>query len=77
LESVDCPTAWLPLDEHDNELGYFLGYFIAAMQTSFPGGVPETQALINFTPLHPDATIAHSLGTRPKNATNLDGLIAA
>jgi LuxR family maltose regulon positive regulatory protein len=30
LESVDCPTAWLSLDEHDNELGVFLRHILAA-----------------------------------------------
>ena len=68
LESVDCPIAWLRLDEHDNDLGHFLGYFIAAIQTIFPGTVPETQALLNVTLLPPIATTAHSRGTRPKNA---------
>jgi len=61
LESVDCPTAWVSLDEHDNELGGFLSYFLAAIQTIFPNAVPETQALLLVTPLPPIAAIAHTL----------------
>jgi LuxR family maltose regulon positive regulatory protein len=61
LESVDCPTAWLSLDERDNEFGVFLGYFLAAIQTVFPDGVPETQALLKVTPLPPVMVIANML----------------
>ena len=61
LESVDCPTAWLSLDTHDNELGGFLRYFLAAIQTIFPNAVPETQALLMATPLPPISAIANNL----------------
>jgi LuxR family maltose regulon positive regulatory protein len=49
LESLDCPTAWLSLDENDNDLEVFLTYFLASVQTSFPEAVDETSALIGGT----------------------------
>ena len=61
LETVDCPTAWLSLDEHDNELGVFLRYFLAAIQTIFPNTPPETQAFLMATPLPPITAIANNL----------------
>jgi len=61
LESVDCPTAWISLDEHDNELRGFLRYFLSAIQTIFPNAVPETQALLMVTPLPPISAIANIL----------------
>ena len=33
LETADCPTAWVSLDERDNALGSFLSYFLAAIET--------------------------------------------
>lgn len=61
LESVDCPSAWLSLDEHDNELEGFLSYFLAAIQTIFPDAMPETDALLMSTPLPPISAIANIL----------------
>ena len=29
LELLECPSAWLSLDEHDKDLGLFLTYFLA------------------------------------------------
>jgi len=46
LSSVDCPTAWVSLDEGDNKLGNFLSYFLAAIQTIFLNSMPETQNLL-------------------------------
>lgn len=61
LESVHCPTAWLSLDEHDNEFGIFLRYFLAAIKTIFPYSIPETQAISMATTLPPNTTIANNL----------------
>ena len=33
--SLDRPSAWLTLDQYDNDLGMFLGYFIGGIQTVF------------------------------------------
>jgi LuxR family maltose regulon positive regulatory protein len=32
VASSQCPSTWLTLDEHDNELALFLTYFVAALQ---------------------------------------------
>jgi LuxR family transcriptional regulator, maltose regulon positive regulatory protein len=40
------PAAWLSLDENDSDLGTFLRYFIAALQTIYKEACPETQALL-------------------------------
>jgi len=50
LDDVDCPTAWLSLDEGDNEITIFLRYFVAAIQTIFPDKLIETEA--SLTSLH-------------------------
>ena len=61
LSSIDCPTAWVSLDEHDNRLGSFLSYFLAAIQTIFPNSIPETQAFLTVTPQPTITAIAHTL----------------
>ena len=50
LEVVDRPAAWVSLDAHDNELGSFLAYFLAAIQTVYPDAVPDTQTFLTVTP---------------------------
>ena len=61
LEHVDCPTAWLSLEEQDNNLTTFLRYFLAAIQTVFPNKLLETNSLLNSAPLPPVAAIAGTL----------------
>ena len=61
LESLDFPTAWLSLDEHDNDLEYFLTYFLACIQTSFPDAVDGTVALIGGAELPPLRVLSDSL----------------
>ena len=61
LESVDCPTAWLSLDEQDNDFEVFLRYFLAAIQTIFPNNLLETDALLASLPLPPVDAIANTL----------------
>jgi LuxR family maltose regulon positive regulatory protein len=53
LETLDCPSAWITLDQYDNDLGVFLGYFIAAIQNIYPQKLTETQALLNAPELPP------------------------
>ena len=36
IQSIDRPTAWLSLDEHDNELRVFVQSLTAALQSAFP-----------------------------------------
>ncbi len=61
LETVDWPTAWVSLDEHDNELWGFLRYFLAAIRIAFPNAVPESKAMLEATILPSILTIAHKL----------------
>jgi LuxR family maltose regulon positive regulatory protein len=61
LEANDWPSAWLSLDEDDNDLALFLSYFLAAIQTMFPDAVLETSALLNAVSLPPLAVLARSL----------------
>jgi len=61
LEVVDRPAGWVSLDEHDSELGSFLAYFLAAIQTVCPEAAPETQTFLTVTPKPPVPAIAHSL----------------
>ena len=61
LDSVDCPTAWLSLDEQDNDFVGFLRYFLAAIQTIFPTKLLETAALLTSLPLPSVAAIASTL----------------
>ena len=43
LEACDIPSAWISLDETDNDLRMFLVYFLAAVQRIFPDDLRETQ----------------------------------
>lgn len=53
LESLDDPSAWLSLDENDDDLALFLNYFLACVQSSFPDAVNNTVALIGGAELPP------------------------
>ena len=61
LEAGDCPHAWLSLDEHDNDLGVFLAYFLGAVRTIFPNGLTATQALLSGVSLPSLTVMACSL----------------
>ena len=61
LESLDCPAAWLSLDEQDNDLQVFLTYFLAGIQTIFPDAVDESAALISGADLPPLQLLTNSL----------------
>lgn len=37
IQQLDIPSAWISLDETDNELFRFLSYFVAALQSLEPG----------------------------------------
>ena len=40
LEQSDLPSAWLSLDEQDNDPALFVTYLISAVRTLFPAGLP-------------------------------------
>jgi LuxR family maltose regulon positive regulatory protein len=61
LESCDVPSAWVSLDENDNELRMFLAYFLAAVQSIFPGAARETLAMLNAPELPSLRVLALSL----------------
>lgn len=61
LETCDCPSAWLSLDEDENDLALFLSYFSAAIRTMFPDAVRETSALLAAATLPPLDVLARSL----------------
>ncbi len=46
LASNDYPSAWLSLDESDNDLRIFLTYLIAAVETVFPSLLPKTSSML-------------------------------
>ena len=62
LESCDVPSAWLSLDESDNDLRIFLSYFIAAIQTILPDAGRQMTGLINAPELPPLETVGFTLG---------------
>lgn len=61
LKSCDCPSAWLSLDENDDDLALFLAYLLAAIRTMFPDAVKDTQALLKAATLPPTDVIARTL----------------
>jgi LuxR family maltose regulon positive regulatory protein len=46
LADIPQPIAWLSLDENDNDLDVFLGYFLATLQTIIPAAGQETLSLL-------------------------------
>jgi len=46
LETCDCSSAWISLDANDSDLRSFLVYFLAAIESMFPGALSETRALL-------------------------------
>jgi len=47
LESCSCPSAWLSLDEADNDLHSFVSYLLAAVLSAFPTLELKTQSLLD------------------------------
>jgi len=61
LAQSESPSAWLSLEEKDNDLVTFLSYLIAAIQTIFPHGASATQALLDAATVPPLPVLARSL----------------
>ena len=61
LEACDWPSAWLSLDESDNDLATFLSYIVSAVQTVFPEFGQDIQALLKAVSLPPLAAIVENL----------------
>jgi len=54
-------VAWLSLSERDNDLLLFLSYIVAAVETIYLDGCPETSSLLEATQLPPVTYIASTL----------------
>jgi len=61
LDACDVPSAWVSLDENDNDLRIFLSYFVSAIQRIFPAACTETQSMLGVDPLPPVSVMARSL----------------
>ena len=61
LEACGCPSAWLSLDEDDNDLALFLSYFLVSIRTMYPDALEETVALLQAASLPPLDVLARSL----------------
>ena len=61
LETGVVPSAWLSLDEHDNDLVVFVSYLVAAVRTLFPTACHDTLELLQGMTLPPVAVISRSL----------------
>jgi LuxR family maltose regulon positive regulatory protein len=56
LEASEVPSAWVSLDETDNDLRTFLAYFLSAIRDIFPDAARETRAMLN-SPEMPKLTV--------------------
>jgi LuxR family maltose regulon positive regulatory protein len=61
LDTCKQPSAWLSLDEHDNNLSVFLAYFVGAVQTIFPDALAETQMLLSGVTIPPVTILCGAL----------------
>ena len=58
IKSCDLPSAWLSLDETDNDLHLFLSYFLAAVQSVSPAAGKEIKTILNAPQLPPLSALA-------------------
>ena len=61
LEACECPSAWVSLDEGDDDLVLFLTYLLAGIETMFPDAVAETGTLLKAASRPPLPVLTHSL----------------
>jgi LuxR family maltose regulon positive regulatory protein len=61
LQAGTHSSAWLALDEGDNDLRLFLNYFLAAVHSLFPGAVKNTQDMVNALALPAAPALASTL----------------
>lgn len=67
LAGSSRPSAWLSVDEHDNDLATFLHYLVAAVNTIYPDTCVETLTLLQGATLPPPAVLSAVL------SNDLDG----
>lgn len=61
LETCDIPSAWVSLDDNDNDLQLCLSYVVSAIRAVLPDACRETQALLNATQPPPLLLLTRSL----------------
>lgn len=61
LQKLPQPSAWLSLDEHDNDLTLFVSYLCAAIQRVFPDACEQALDLLNAPQRPPSRFIMTSL----------------
>lgn len=61
LEACDCPSAWVSLDETDNDLRSFTSYLLAALDTVFPTLELKTRSLLEAPVLPPAPVLVRYL----------------
>ena len=61
LETCHLPTAWLSLDEHDNDLAVFVTGVAEALQRALPAVVDNTLTALNGITLPPPEVLARTL----------------
>jgi LuxR family maltose regulon positive regulatory protein len=61
LQAIDCASAWVSLDEGDNDLRTFITYVLAAVRNAFPAANLKTQALLDIPVLPPVPVLARYL----------------
>lgn len=61
LDTCDCPSAWVSLDEGDNDLRSFSSYLLAALHTAFPTLELRTRHFLETSTLPPAQVLARYL----------------
>lgn len=61
LETSEVPSAWLSLEETENEPGVFLEYLVAAVGGLYPDACPEVRAMVRADDLPPPSVVAARL----------------
>ncbi|HSR29822.1 MAG TPA: AAA family ATPase, partial [Anaerolineae bacterium] len=61
LETCDCPSAWISLDESDNDLRSFTTYLLAALNPVSPTHEWKTRSLLEAPILPPARVLAQYL----------------
>ena len=61
LETCRLPTAWLSLDEHDNDLAVFVTGLAEALQSVLPADLDNTLTALNGITLPPPEVLARTL----------------
>src|SRR5512139_3450090 len=61
LETCRVPSAWLSLDEHDNDLTVFVTGLVEALQGILPGALDTTLTVLTGVTLPSAEALSHSL----------------